>query len=334
MPTLEAQSRIQTSTSFEVARVDRSSNTIRDAVILTGETEALGHGVYVDEAGVQQAAKLLLGRSLPAYATHDGLWRGDRLFEQIGFFSGFYLDGLKLRASQFSFLRAFEEHQPEKRDILLELAESAPTEFGLSIVFDGEAVWKLEDGTETPAMSMRRPEGALGDMPVQRFARIESADFVKSPAANPEGLFSAQVDQPAAGMNQEPAAAAPAEQPDIARQFSALQSDFEKASKTWQDEREAFVKRAAELEQERDAMAESLDQERKAWSTEKADLERQLSAAQALSAARLGVPPLEATPADGATVTKDNFWALYHSLPPNRRSAFYRTHREMLLRTR
>ena len=93
--------------------------------------------------------------------------------------------------------------QARGRHQLVELAEKMPEQFGLSVVFSGRAVWTMQDGSEVPADGPM-PEGAMRGIPSVRFASIESADFVKAPAANPGGLYSRQVDAPAEGMSKDP----------------------------------------------------------------------------------------------------------------------------------
>lgn len=176
-----------------------SAKGFSDVALITGETEALGHGIYVDEASIEGLMGLLMGKSLPGYLTHEGAIFSDRLGKEIGFFSGFYRDGMKLKAQNFTFLNAFIKHDAEDYEKLVELAEKMPDQFGLSVVFSGRAVWVMEDGSEVDA-SEPMPEGALRGKPSVRFGSIESADFVKAPAANPDGLYSKRVDDAGKGM--------------------------------------------------------------------------------------------------------------------------------------
>lgn len=158
-----------------------------DVTLITGDREALGHGIFVDEKSIEGLMSLLMGKSLPGYLTHDGAIFSDRLGKEIGFFSGFYREGMKLKAKAFSFLNSFIKHDAEDYEKLVELAEKMPDQFGLSVVFSGNAVWTMEDGSEVDA-DEPMPEGALRGKPSVRFESIESADFVKAPAAN-DGLF-------------------------------------------------------------------------------------------------------------------------------------------------
>lgn len=165
-----------------------TNNGFSDVSLITGGVEAEGHGVFVDDKSIEQCMALLMGQTLPAYLTHDGLYQGDRLTDEIGMFSGSYREGLQIKAKQFSFLNAFKKNSAKEYEALVELADKMPEKFGLSLVFEGDAVWPCEDGSEVDG-DMPRPEGCNAAMPSIRFTAIESCDFVKSPACNPNGVF-------------------------------------------------------------------------------------------------------------------------------------------------
>lgn len=161
-----------------------------DVSILT-EGEALGHGVYVDERTIEQFTALALGKTIPAYLTHEDAMQ-DRLGEECGMFSGFYRDGNRVRARNFVFLNSFVENEDEEYSTLVELAKNYPDQLGISPVMRVAFAWVLNDGTEVPAEGVK-PENALRDMPSLRVLGIISCDFVKTPAAN-VALFAAKVD--------------------------------------------------------------------------------------------------------------------------------------------
>lgn len=167
-----------------------TSKGFEDLSLITGGVEALGHGLFVDEKSIEGLTKLLMGKTLPGYLTHNGLMGGDRLGQEIGLFSGFYRDGMKVKAKQFSFLNAFKKHEAPLHDKLVELANEVPDQFGLSVVFEGDANWVAKDGEEVPC-DEPMPEDCLRSIPSIRFTGVESADFVKSPACNPDGLLAA-----------------------------------------------------------------------------------------------------------------------------------------------
>lgn len=157
-------------------------------VSLLAEGEAKGHQMIVDGVSIAGAAALITGKSLPAYLTHEGAG-GDRLTEEVGIFSDFRIDGTKLRARSFEFLESFKTHQKVEYEKLVELARKMPDQFGVSIVFRGVSAWATAAGEEIPG-DEPRPADALHTFASVRFVEIESADFVRQPAANGDGLFS------------------------------------------------------------------------------------------------------------------------------------------------
>jgi hypothetical protein len=197
--TAKLPDRICFETKLQLERVNDGG--FADVALITGDTEALGHGIFVDRKGVEQLAAMLVGKSLPSYITHEGALWSDRLGKEIGYFSGNYFDPKsgKLRG-QFSFMKSFMKHEAASYERLVEMAETMPEQFGVSIVFSGKLAWVMEDGSEVGATSYDPPEGSIRDIPTVRFTRIESADFVKSPAANADGLFAAPVDASGKGM--------------------------------------------------------------------------------------------------------------------------------------
>jgi hypothetical protein len=161
-----------------------------DVSILT-QGEALGHGVLVDERTIEQFTALALGKTIPAYLTHEDAL-GDRLGGECGMFSGFYREGDRVRARNFVFLQSFVDNENEEHSTLVELAQKYPDQLGISPVMRVARAWVLNDGSEVPADGMR-PDNAVSDMPALRVLGIVSCDFVKTPAAN-TALFSAKVD--------------------------------------------------------------------------------------------------------------------------------------------
>ena len=151
--------------------------------------EAKGHGMFIDEESLESALEVL-GDNLPAYVTHEGAIESDRLLKEVGVFSGFFIEEGKLKAESFKALSSFREDEPERFRRLFDLAESMPDAFGLSLVFEPELVWIMEDGTELP-IDKGSAKNAVRDLPSVRFKSIRSADFVDAPAANEGGLFSA-----------------------------------------------------------------------------------------------------------------------------------------------
>lgn len=182
---------------------------LKDVSLITTGMAAEGHGIYLDDKTAEGVMKRLLGRSVKSYLRHEGA-SGDRLGQEIGFFSGIYRQGAKIKAGAFSFLDSFRKEAAATAEKLLELARKVPDQFGVSLVLEHQPVWVLPDGTELPA---RRgdpaPAGALHGMPVMRVLDVISADFVGRPAANPTGLLSQPEGQVDAATLKQPAPTPP-----------------------------------------------------------------------------------------------------------------------------
>lgn len=352
--------RITSRRAFEVGAIDAKRGTFANVALITSGVEALGHGSFIDEGTVRGLSALLVGKSLPAYIGHEGgglFGDGERLTSEVGIWSGIHLAGGKLRAKQFQFLRSFEEHEPAKRDRLVELAEKMPDQFGVSLVGRVSLAWATPTGDEPFFNLSSRPEEALYEYPSVRFSEVESADFVKQPAANPDGLFSANppavvppvdaaVDAPAVGMS----APAPEVTPTADVTLSAdplvehLKADFQKQLDAFAAEKETFAAQLAAIWSERDALKAEVDATKLHLAKVEADaaatvlkfqadtaqLNEELSLARDNSAARLGVPAIGATEADvvaSESVTVANFWSKYDALPNEAaKRKFYRDH--------
>lgn len=170
--------------------VDVVAGTI-EGVSLIQLGEAKGHGIYVDGISLATALEVLGAANLPAFITHAGALKDDRMLKQVGYFSGFYIDQGKLKAESFQSLESFRDDQTASFNRLFDLAREMPDAFGLSLVFEADLVWTLKNGEEiSVADSEGKPKGASREMPSVRFNSISSADFVDDPAANEDGLFS------------------------------------------------------------------------------------------------------------------------------------------------
>ncbi len=167
--------------------VNREARVINDISIIS-VGEAKGHGILITQNTLRDAATKLLDRKLPAYITHRNAM-GDRLLDEVGFFSGFYLDGERIRARVFQAFESFEKFQTERFERLFEMAENMPDNFGVSLVFEGNLIWETTAGPVEYAGMSSRPGDALNELPSVQMVDIQSADFVDNPAAN-TSLFS------------------------------------------------------------------------------------------------------------------------------------------------
>ena len=171
-------------------RTDRVSDQdgVMYEVSLIAVGEAKGHEILIDQRSLETALDVLEGMGkLPAFLTHNGALVSDRLLQQIGFFSSFYIEDDKLKAGRFTALDSFRKTQPNEYAKLFDIANTIPETFGISLVFEAELAWKDKDDKET--YSEDKPKDSAYDQPFVRFVSIQSADFVDTPAANEEGLF-------------------------------------------------------------------------------------------------------------------------------------------------
>ena len=174
------------------SKVDREAGRI-EGISIISSGEAKGHHMMISQKTLESSITLLLGKSLPAYVSHGGA-SGDRLLTEAGYFSEFYRDKDKIRASKFVALESFKKYEAEKYERLFEIAEVAPESFGVSIVFEGQLFWEMADGSEIGMdVGFEAPENARFSVPTVRPLAITSADFVDTPAAN-GALFSGKVD--------------------------------------------------------------------------------------------------------------------------------------------
>ena len=143
-------------------RVDREAGIVHGVAVIT-EGPALGHGMFVDQTTLSQVmeqAKTYIG-GLKVKLDHNA-----SASEIVGYLTGFRVEGTTVRAD-LHLLRS-----SPRREYILELAETIPDTFGLSIAFSGT-------------------DEKVGENWFARCTEIYSADIVSEPAANPSGLFQA-----------------------------------------------------------------------------------------------------------------------------------------------
>lgn len=156
--------KIQTFAAFE-GKVD--GNTVKGVSIIQ-EGPALGHGMWVDKTMLSQVKKLASAKGrVKAKQNH---WSG--IQDTIGYYSSFRISDGKVLAD-LTLFDAFEG-----KEHFLEMIESIPSEFGVSISFRG-------DDTEYDEKNNRYNA---------RCKELYSADFVDTPAANRDGVFEAGID--------------------------------------------------------------------------------------------------------------------------------------------
>jgi hypothetical protein len=185
-------------------QVDRTQGVLKGMQILTGDREALGHGIWLDQRTVDTAAETLArqGGRMRGAITHGSLLGflrngGDRVMEVPGYFSGVRAVGNQL-VGDFEFFESFRTEEPKAYARLMEMAEKTPDLVGLSAEPAGYLAYVAEDGTEHRARFDRdtgelsgKPVGVAlryGGLPAMRITRLRVAAFVDDPAAT-DGLF-------------------------------------------------------------------------------------------------------------------------------------------------
>lgn len=146
---------------FASAQVDREAGVIRGVAVIT-VGPALGHGLMIDSTTLDQVMQsaTTYANGLKVKMNHEG-----RAGDIIGFVKNFAVDGEVLRGD-FYLLKSSPH-----REYVLELAETIPDTFGMSISFSG-------------------PDESKDGKLFARCTEIYSCDLVTEPAANPSGLFS------------------------------------------------------------------------------------------------------------------------------------------------
>jgi len=149
---------------------------------------AKGHGLLIDETTLSQVVKCgnAARSGIKVKVGHES-----GVEEIVGRLVNFRVEDEKVLAD----LQLFQTSP--RRDFILELATKTPESFGLSISFEG------------------KPQDVNGAA-YARCTRLRSVDLVDEPAANPDGLFEAPVDDAQTSetpMKEEPKPEAMAEAP-------------------------------------------------------------------------------------------------------------------------
>ena len=185
-PTMEKGELIRFDAHGPIERVDRENGVIRGVSIITGNREASGHGVFIDETFTDQVIE------------------AGRAQGKLGVKSRFDHPGACSRSmgTTIGRMRKFRRHEDDPNKVLadlhllqaaktspdgdlfthvLDLADEDPDAFGVSIVFREDKPETFEFDDDVSADDPRR-------LPHARLASLHQADVVDEPAAN-DGLF-------------------------------------------------------------------------------------------------------------------------------------------------
>lgn len=284
MPTVDIE-QAQTFAAFE-GKVQ--GYTVK-GVSLLQKGPALGHGMWVDNVMLEQAKKSAQGKGkIKAKMNH---WSG--LEDTVGYYENFRIRAGKLVAD----LNLFESSRSTLQ--LLEMIESIPESFGVSIMFaSDEAEYDAEE-----------------DKYFARVRELYSADFVDTPAANRDGVFEAEIDKANEDMpKEESAPQAPAFDAQAAiAALTAQVAELKTALETKPQPVEAPVDAPVLLEEKADELANI-----------RAELAAAVTAIKAFAAAppasKETAPPQEqADDSNPLEITRDQF----EKIPVPERSAFF-----------
>jgi len=153
-------------TSFSGGKIDKENGVVSGVSVITSGVEAIGHGIYTDPTTLLQVKGQ--ADSMPAVQVKAG--HGTGFSGIVGVLKNFRVDddgrSCQLRAD----LHLLKSHPAFSQ--IIEMAATMPESFGLSISFSG------------------KPE-TIDALDFARCTELYSVDLVDRPAANPNGLFSA-----------------------------------------------------------------------------------------------------------------------------------------------
>lgn len=159
----------QSASLFSAGEIDSRAGVIYGVSVIT-EGEAKGHNEFVDAITIRQVKKCAEAFSAGLKVVDRHTKASDSVFSTVGFLQNFRIDGDKLRADLHLL------STDENGDKLMEMAKKIPDTFGLSISFSG-------------------PEDIKNGTAYARCTEIYNAALVDMPAANPDGLYSAQTEK-------------------------------------------------------------------------------------------------------------------------------------------
>ncbi len=164
---------------------------INGASIIT-RGEALGHDLWVDADFLSDvtAAGNAKNTGLKARFTHPGL-SSDGLGTYLGKVHNLRTEGDRVIGDLHFQESATKTPDGNLAEYVMQLAEDAPEDFGISIVFDHDAAAsELHTLENTQGGRFVSPdEDNRNNYPHARLQQLRAADVVDSPAANPDGLF-------------------------------------------------------------------------------------------------------------------------------------------------
>ena len=175
-----------------LSKIDFENGEILEVSLIT-TGEILGHGMFLNEAGLDSFLQCVEGSQVKAYYKHSD---ENEALSSIGYFENFKKveakEGEFKIVGDFSALNAWKESNEREYKTFFELASDAPEVFGISVealiaskYYDSEG--KLVDYSE-----------GSPDEETKIYAFCEKVlawSVVSTPATNPNGLFSLNVEE-------------------------------------------------------------------------------------------------------------------------------------------
>lgn len=212
---------------FACGEVDEQNKIIRGVSLMTGDLEAEGHDLHVDDTTLAQIHEWAKRRGkVTVKADHKGA-DGKTFKAIVGYLTNFRrdVDGKKVRGD----LELL--HSEPLTPKILEMARKMPENFGLSAAFKG------------------RGEKGIGGRQFARCTKLLAVDLVENPAANPDGLFSVPVDSGRKSMADTNSSTNPNPEPTLADIFNLVKAQGEQISALTQRQERFEQEVAAQLQQ-------------------------------------------------------------------------------------
>lgn len=178
--------------------VDRQNLIVRNAVVMTANVEAIGHGLMADSTTLAQTAALGNARTNGTQGRlgHPGASdnaAGRQLFTARNFRTAG--DRLLADLHMFEPARRSPAFGNDPIEWMLDMAEQHPDQLALSVIIKAAPVWVLDTGEEISAgvdgwIDDSKPDNATTDLPVMRVESLWAVDLVNEGALTHEGMFS------------------------------------------------------------------------------------------------------------------------------------------------
>ena len=170
-----------------IQKIDLENGEILEVSLIT-TGEILGHGMWLNEKGLDSFLQCVEGTQVKAYYKHSD---DNEALNSIGFFENFKKkvneNGEYQIVGDFSALNAWKESNTKEYSTFFELASKAPEVFGISV----EAMINSAFYNEDDELVMLENETPNEDTKIYAFCeKVLAWSVVSTPATNPNGLFS------------------------------------------------------------------------------------------------------------------------------------------------